>query len=228
MGLIDLNASCTLSCSCCSLDSRVLHSKIQQPEQTLTSNYQPTNAGLEQWKWKKLHVCFGVSIVSSIAFTENILRVMHCIWNSIYFASATQGDDRLKWLIRYEFLCYTHPIIKALLWYYVLPVVSLSICVGLHYCCTSKPPNEYLHTSSQYTQTFSLSHTHIQRSWCVWWLTKVFIFVLQEDKETRYQEWRPTHTMLRSATPWYINVTMYFTNCGIIKAMCNKTFVWCF
>lgn len=135
---------------------------------------------------------------------------LFCIFNS----------ERQQWLIRFEFLCHTHPIIKAVLRYYGLPAVSLYICVGLCYCCTSKPlSNTHLHTET-HTQlpvhTYSLiqTHTHIQISRCVCWLMKVFIFVfLQENKETRYQEWRPTHTVLRSATPWYINEYKTFYVC---------------
>lgn len=49
---------------------------------------------------------------------------------------------------------------------------------------------------------------------------EVFIFLfLQENKETRYQEWRPTHTVFRSATPWYIYRKKYVCVTKVVEKL---------
>jgi len=118
-----------------------------------------------------------------------------------------------------------YPIIKvfhAKLW----SACCWSVYVGLYCYCTPKThSNTRLHTHSHKPPveiySLSFSQTHIQRE-CLCWVVKMFIPVfLQENKKARHQERRPTHPVLRSATPRYIkwkkNKKLVFIKCDILK-----------
>lgn len=168
----------------------------------------------------EVSICFGVSIASSIIVYRKypLGYVSHFTQSSISFASAAQRDDRLKWLIRFEFLCHTHPIIKAFLRCYGLPAVSLFICVGLHCRCTSKPhSNTHLHTLTPSTHLFS----HTQRSRCVLTHDGVYICVSAGEQggrisgmETHSHSAQISNTTVRK---WKEN---RFTNYVIINVLC--------
>lgn len=173
-------------------------------------------------------VCFGVSIVS---FSYCLLKISSRFLFDIVFEAPyllhlhLQRDDRLKWLIRFEFLSNRHPIIKALLWGCWLPAVSLSICVGLHYCRTSKPhSNTHPHTYKLPVHTHSFTHIYKEASVSADSWRCLCLLFLQENKETRHQEWRPTHTVFRPAAQWWIKRTNVFYKLCIFKTMCKNNF----